>query len=69
MADIQSCLGAVNDAVTINSRLRAAADADPAVGFVAGQISGLLADRAEARRVEFWPLWDRASERRIRNWR
>jgi CHAD domain-containing protein len=69
MADIQSCLGAVNDAVTIDARLRSAAEADPAVGFIAGQISGILADRAEARRDDFWPLWERASKRRIRNWR
>jgi hypothetical protein len=69
MADIQSCLGAVNDAVTIDARLRSAAEADPAVGFIAGQISGILSDRAEARRDDFWPLWERTSKPRIRNWR
>lgn len=68
MADIQSCLGTVNDAVTIGAQLRSAADADPTVAFVAGQMSGILAERAAVRRVDFWPLWERAEKQWLRTW-
>jgi CHAD domain-containing protein len=68
MADIQTCLGDLNDSVVIGGHLRDAAAADPEVAFVAGTLNGMLAVRAAHCRTDFRPIWKRASRPSLRRW-
>jgi CHAD domain-containing protein len=68
IADVQECLGDLNDAVVIGRHLHEAADADPDVAFVAGTLSGVLTVRAAHCRTDFRQVWKQASRPELRAW-
>lgn len=68
MADIQECLGDLNDSVVIGRHLRACAAARSDTAFVAGTLNGILAVRAAHCRTDFARIWKRASRPELRDW-
>ncbi len=65
---LQEVLGDLHDASVIAAELRAAAGHDPAIGFAAGQLTVLLAERADRCRREWRTAWKSAEDPALRRW-
>lgn len=68
MAALQECLGDLNDSVVISARLRDLADHEPEFAFVAGQLTVVLARRAEHCRIDVVDVWRRAARPELHAW-
>lgn len=60
MKQVQDSLGDLNDAIIIGEHLDATATDHPELGFVAGELAGLLTGRARHCRDDFFQVWGRA---------
>ncbi len=60
MKRVQDSLGDLNDAIVIGEHLDATSAEHPELGFVAGELAGLLSARARHCRDDFFETWNRA---------